>query len=105
MKGLPGCRRCCQLVCFGLLACGAAAILLVHNHPSGSPQASKEDVLLTEEAALAGRLLGVEVLDHIILAREGFVSLRHSRLYDPDRIPAVHADERSQSHAPDDASS
>lgn len=86
------------------VACGAAAILLVHNHPSGAPQASQEDVLLTEEAALAGRLLGIEVVDHIILAREGFVSLRHNGLYNPDRIPAACGDERSQNHAPDHAS-
>ena len=54
----------------------AAGVILVHNHPSGDPEPSTDDVHLTAEAVAAGRLLDVPVLDHIVLAREGYVSLR-----------------------------
>ena len=55
---------------------GAAAALLVHNHPSGDPTPSPEDEALTERLAEAGRLLGIPILDHLIVARAGYVSLR-----------------------------
>jgi DNA repair protein RadC len=61
----------------------AAATVLVHNHPSGDPSASPEDVQLTHDAGRAGLLLGIELLDHVILARDGFVSLRAEGLYVP----------------------
>jgi DNA repair protein RadC len=61
----------------------AAAVELVHNHPSGDPSASQEDVHLTRDAGQAGLLLGIEVLDHVILARDGFVSLRAEGQYAP----------------------
>jgi DNA repair protein RadC len=54
----------------------AAGVILVHNHPSGDPEPSADDLHLTAEAVAAGRLLDVPVLDHVILAREGHVSLR-----------------------------
>jgi DNA repair protein RadC len=54
----------------------AAGVILVHNHPSGDPEPSPDDVHLTAEAIAAGRLLDVPVLDHVILARDGHVSLR-----------------------------
>jgi DNA repair protein RadC len=54
----------------------AAGLILVHNHPSGDPEPSPDDLHLTAEAIAAGRLLDVPVLDHVILARDGFVSLR-----------------------------
>lgn len=62
----------------------ATALLFAHNHPSGTPDVSPEDVRLTREAALVGELLGVPVLDHVIVAREGFASLRAQGLYTPD---------------------
>jgi len=55
---------------------GAAAALLVHNHPSGDPTPSPEDETLTERLAEAGRLLGIPILDHLIVARDGYASLR-----------------------------
>lgn len=58
------------------LDCGAAALILVHNHPSGSPEPSRADIQLTHRIAEAGRLMGVKVHDHVIVGREGHVSLR-----------------------------
>ena len=54
----------------------AAAIVLVHNHPSGDPEPSEEDVNLTARLARAGELLGIPVLDHVVIASRGIVSLR-----------------------------
>lgn len=54
----------------------AAAVILVHNHPSGDPTPSEEDIRFTEELLKAGRLLDINVLDHIIIAGEGFRSIR-----------------------------
>jgi len=54
----------------------AAAIIMVHNHPSGNPEPSAEDLRLTRRMAEAGTLLGIEVLDHVIVAKGGYVSLR-----------------------------
>ena len=53
----------------------AAAIIFIHNHPSGDPSPSEEDQRLTERLVDAGRILGISVLDHVIVARGGFVSL------------------------------
>jgi DNA repair protein RadC len=55
---------------------GAAALILVHNHPSGSPEPSRADIEITQRIAEAGRLMGVSVHDHVIVGREGHVSLR-----------------------------
>ena len=54
----------------------AAGLILVHNHPSGDPEPSSDDLHLTAEAIAAGRLLDITVLDHVIVARDGYVSLR-----------------------------
>jgi len=55
---------------------GASALILVHNHPSGSPQPSRADIQITHRIAEAGQHLGIVVHDHIIIAREGHVSLK-----------------------------
>jgi DNA repair protein RadC len=54
----------------------AAGLILVHNHPSGDPSPSPDDLHLTAEAVAAGRLLDVPVLDHLIIGQEAYVSLR-----------------------------
>lgn len=54
----------------------ASAVLLVHNHPSGDPTPSLEDRQVTNRLTEAGKLIGIQVLDHIIVARESCVSLR-----------------------------
>ncbi|MEM2875215.1 MAG: JAB domain-containing protein [Candidatus Hadarchaeales archaeon] len=53
----------------------AASIVLVHNHPSGSPEPSKPDIDLTRRIARIGRELGVLVQDHVIIGKGGYVSL------------------------------
>lgn len=55
---------------------GASALILVHNHPSGSPEPSRADVQITNKIAEAGRLLGITVHDHVIIGKEGHVSLK-----------------------------
>jgi DNA repair protein RadC len=54
----------------------ANGLILVHNHPSGDSTPSPEDLRLTAEALAAGRLLDIQVLDHLIVAGDGFISLR-----------------------------
>jgi len=53
----------------------AAGIILIHNHPSGNPSPSEEDLRITKQLVDAGRLLGIKVYDHIILAGESYRSL------------------------------
>ncbi len=60
----------------------APSMILVHNHPSGDPTPSPDDVALTKRAAEAGRLLQIEVMDHIVIGRDGqkFMSLQQMGL-------------------------
>ena len=57
-----------------------AAIIVVHNHPSGDPTPSPEDVLVTKQIVEAGKLLDIEVLDHLIIGQQRYVSLKERRL-------------------------
>ena len=54
----------------------AASLILVHNHPSGDPEPSEEDLAITKRLVEVGELHGIAVLDHVILAKHGCVSLR-----------------------------
>jgi DNA repair protein RadC len=58
----------------------AAALLLLHNHPAGDPTPSPEDARLTRSVVEAGRLLDVVVLDHVVVGRTGYTSLRAAGL-------------------------
>jgi hypothetical protein len=58
------------------IARGAAGVIVAHNHPSGDPEPSPEDVAVTRRLADAGTLLGIELLDHVVVAERGFVSLK-----------------------------
>ncbi len=58
----------------------AAAIIVAHNHPSSDPTPSPEDVRVTSDLVQAGKLLGVDVLDHIIIGYDRFVSLKERGL-------------------------
>jgi len=59
---------------------GCTSVILVHNHPSGEPLPSAEDAALTKHLVEAGALLGIEVLDHIVIARGGHRSLKEMGL-------------------------
>lgn len=54
----------------------AASVILVHNHPSGDPTPSREDIEITGRLVEAGRIIGIQVLDHIIVGEKRFVSLK-----------------------------
>ena len=54
----------------------AAAIIVVHNHPSGDPSPSSHDLRITTELAEAGRLLDIELLDHVVIGRDRWISVR-----------------------------
>ena len=58
----------------------APAIILAHNHPSGDPKPSADDVAMTQQAIEAGELLDVEVLDHVVISHGGFVSMKQQGL-------------------------
>lgn len=58
----------------------AAMVILAHNHPSGDPTPSREDVEVTRRLVEAGKILGIEVLDHIIIGEENYYSLKEKGL-------------------------
>lgn len=58
----------------------AAGVILAHNHPSGDVSPSKDDIDLTRRLVQAGDIMGIEVLDHIIIAAADFLSLKERRL-------------------------
>ena len=58
----------------------ASAVIIVHNHPSGDPEPTKEDIEITKKIINAGRLMGIEVLDHIIIGNNSYVSLAERKL-------------------------
>jgi DNA repair protein RadC len=62
------------------IADNAPAIILVHNHPSGDPSPSPDDITLTRATVQAGKLLDLDVLDHVVLARGNYVSLKERGL-------------------------
>ncbi|MEE1315515.1 MAG: DNA repair protein RadC [Faecalimonas sp.] len=59
---------------------GAVAIVLIHNHPSGVPTPSQNDIMLTKRVKEAGELIGIELLDHIIIGNNCYVSLAEEKL-------------------------
>ena len=54
----------------------AAKMMLAHNHPSGNPQPSQEDIVTTKRLCEAGELLGIEVIDHVIVGHENYYSFK-----------------------------
>ena len=60
-------------------AAGAAAIVVFHNHPSGDPEPSDEDVRLTHRLIAAGVLMGIDVIDHVILGNVRYCSMKEDR--------------------------
>ena len=58
----------------------AAAIIAAHNHPSGDPSPTREDLSITRRLISAGEILGIDVLDHIVIGDERWVSLHGAKL-------------------------
>jgi len=58
----------------------ASSVVFVHNHPSGDPEPSEDDLKLTKQLIEAGKILGIEVLDHIIIAKDKYLSMKEKKL-------------------------
>ena len=58
---------------------GAVSIILVHNHPSGNPKPSQNDLVVTRKMIEAGKLLGITLVDHIIIGDNSYVSLMEEK--------------------------
>ena len=63
-----------RMIMVTALQCGASAIMLSHNHPSGQLRTSREDENITRKVKIAGETLGITLLDHIIVTTEGYYS-------------------------------
>ncbi len=58
----------------------AASVIFSHNHPSGDPEPSEDDIVMTKRLVEAGKILGIEVVDHIIVTKNGFSSFKEKSL-------------------------
>jgi len=63
------------------ISASAASVIFVHNHPSGDPEASEDDITLTKRLAEAGEIVGIDVLDHIIVCDKDYLSLKGKGLF------------------------
>jgi len=63
------------------ISVSAASIIFAHNHPSGDPEASDDDIMLTKRLAETGEIVGIDVLDHIILGDKTSLSLKRQGLF------------------------
>ena len=59
---------------------GCPSIIIVHNHPSGDPTPSPEDIIVTRQVREGGKMMDIELLDHVIIGGQGFVSLKDKGL-------------------------
>jgi DNA repair protein RadC len=62
------------------ISAGCASIIVSHNHPSGSLEPSAEDLQITKRLQDAGKLLGIELVDHVIISQQGYMSFRERNL-------------------------
>lgn len=83
--GLTACAVAPADVFRGLVREAACGVVFVHNHPSGDATPSPEDLAVTERLYRAGELLGLRVLDHVIVARDGYFSFLDAGLLGPGR--------------------
>jgi len=58
----------------------AAQVILAHNHPSGDPEPSEDDLALNKRLVEAGKILGIEVIDHIVISKSGYFSFKERKL-------------------------
>ena len=64
----------CREILIRALLCGATNIIIIHNHPSGNPEPSTEDVKITRKLKEASDLIGIQFIDHIIIGKDGYYS-------------------------------
>jgi DNA repair protein RadC len=62
------------------IAVSAASLILAHNHPSGDPTPSEEDLAITRRLVEAGRILGIDILDHVVVAKDAYASFKERKL-------------------------
>jgi len=63
------------------ISASATSVIFVHNHPSGDPGASEDDIKLTKRLAEVGEIVGIDVLDHIIIGDKNYLSLKREGLF------------------------
>jgi DNA repair protein RadC len=63
------------------VAASASSVIIAHNHPSGNPEASQDDIQLTRRLMEVGKIMGIEIVDHIILGDGRFVSLKREGMF------------------------
>jgi DNA repair protein RadC len=63
------------------IASSSASIIVAHNHPSGNPEASQEDISLTKRLIQAGKIVGIEIVDHLIIGDDKFISMKREELF------------------------
>jgi DNA repair protein RadC len=76
MGGLNGASVTPRDIFRGAIACNASALFLGHNHPSGNSIASSEDIHLTKAVMTAGKIIGISILDHLVVAGKNIYSIR-----------------------------
>ncbi|MGX7264933.1 RadC family protein [Enterococcus crotali] len=64
--------------------CSAARLILAHNHPSGNPTPSESDIHFTQRMQECGKMMGIEVLDHIIIGEQVYISMREEKFFAAD---------------------
>jgi len=62
------------------IAANAAQIIIAHNHPSGDPDPSEDDLVITKKLVESGKILGIEIFDHVIVVKDGFFSFKDKGL-------------------------
>ena len=70
----------CREILIRALLCGATNIIIIHNHPSGVPEPSREDVQITKKLQEASELIGIQFSDHIIIGRDGYYSFNEEKM-------------------------
>lgn len=78
--GLSSCTVHPREVFKAAIKCSAAAMILAHNHPSGDPEPSLDDIAVTKRFIEVGEVIGINVLDHIVIGSYGYVNLRERSL-------------------------
>ena len=73
--GISGTVADPRVIFAAALKANCSSIMLSHNHPSGNPEPSREDIVVTKQLVEAGKLMGIPVHDHLILAGRGYTSL------------------------------